>query len=250
MPSLTAVAIVALPSQNVQRAFLFTLLLLSTSFLQTTQADSTISIGAQPAWSSVHPCVQECLSCHSDCQASAGGLNWFLSAQNLDSLYCRTDLQSSASSYLTKCLNSLCTTNAVDLQDGTWLYNGYCHVNGATLDNSPPLTASTASSKTSSIPPSETSDTNMKTSTAFTTVDLLSTSPSSSSPPPPSPAQPATTIITSTVTAASPNSSSSAPRSSECRFRLSLNLILNLISNLNFLWVLAIATMCGTSILG
>lgn len=58
-----------------------------------------------------------------------------LSCNNQDALFCRTDLQSSASSYLTTCINSQCTTNSIDLSDALSLYNGHCGFNGASLNN-------------------------------------------------------------------------------------------------------------------
>jgi hypothetical protein len=107
-------------------------------------ANPSISIQNQPAYSGVRPCVQDCLYCgefwFANCLGGNPGLNNFLSAQSLDALYCRSDLQSSASSFLTGCMDSLCDANSVDLSDGISLYNGYCSIGGASLNNYPTTT--------------------------------------------------------------------------------------------------------------
>ncbi|EXJ58513.1 hypothetical protein A1O7_05939 [Cladophialophora yegresii CBS 114405] len=187
------------------------ILVFTTSCIQTSQADSTVSITAQPAFSSVRPCVQHCIWCGEywliNCPGSAIGLNNVLSA-GLDSLFCRTDLQSTASSYLTSCIYSGCTTNTVDLQDGLSLYNGYCHIDGASLNDYPTLTSSSKSPTTSQTAPS--ADT--KTATTLTTVDgnPSSTSDSSRATSEASPGNTPTTVVTSTVTATSEPSSTAA----------------------------------------
>ncbi|OCT51484.1 hypothetical protein CLCR_08864 [Cladophialophora carrionii] len=192
------------------------ILIFATLRIQTSQAESTVSITAQPAFSSVRPCVQHCIWCGeywlANCPGSAIGLNNVLSA-GLDSLFCRTDLQSSASSYLTSCIYSGCTTNTVDLQDGLSLYNGYCHIDGASLNDYPTLTSSSESPTTS---PKSGSSADTETSTTLTTVDGNPSSPSESSraTSEASPGNTPTTVVTSTVTATS-EPSSTAARSSD-----------------------------------
>ena len=45
-----------------------------------------------------------------------------------DNCYCATDLQPSASSYITACINSGCTGDQADVSIGMSLYNGYCTI--------------------------------------------------------------------------------------------------------------------------
>jgi hypothetical protein len=127
--------------QSLPSTAIHILIIYLTSLLTKIVADSTISIIQQPAYSQVRPCVQPCLLCTEywlqNCPGGAIGLGNVLSCDDLDAIYCRTDLQSSAFSYLTTCLNSMCSENAVDVSDGFSLYSGYCHVDGATLDNFP-----------------------------------------------------------------------------------------------------------------
>jgi hypothetical protein len=184
---------------------------------QSSEAASTVSITAQPAFSSVRPCVQHCMFCGEywlvNCPGSAIGLNNVLSDNGLDALYCRTDLTSTASSYLTSCIYSGCATNTVDLEDGLSLYKGYCHIDGASLDNYPTLTSTTSSSTTH--------PTGAVTSTKVVTVEGQSSSASNPSPTESklSPGNTPTIVVTSTETVTSAPSST-AQRSSECPLTL------------------------------
>jgi hypothetical protein len=118
-----------------------------------TQADGPISIQSEPAFGSARPCGQNCLYCGQywlvNCDATP--LLDVLSCVDLDSCYCRTDLQSSASSYLTSCIASGCSGNTVDIATGISLYNGYCHIDGATLDNYPTPTGAATVVETSAL---------------------------------------------------------------------------------------------------
>lgn len=123
------------------RLFVFTIYI--AFFLSTTpaNADATVSIANQPAYSRLRPCAQPCIWCGEywliNCPGGAVGINNALTCNGLDSCFCRTDLQGSAASYLTTCINSQCNTNDVDVSAGVSLYDGYCGVDGATLDNYP-----------------------------------------------------------------------------------------------------------------
>lgn len=117
------------------------LILLSIFSLPGTYADGTVSLTNEPAFSSVRNCVQDCLNCneywYQNCPGGAIGILYFLTCNNLDSCFCRTDFESSVSSYLTSCINEQCSTHDIDLSAGMSLYNGYCGFGGATIDNYP-----------------------------------------------------------------------------------------------------------------
>jgi hypothetical protein len=115
----------------------FSLILIGASFIvQRTRADATLSITNQPAFSRLRPCAQACIWENN----YDNGVCNVLQCNDLDAIYCRPDLQSEASSALTSCINEYCTTNAVDISSGIALYNGYCGINGATLENYLPTT--------------------------------------------------------------------------------------------------------------
>jgi hypothetical protein len=117
------------------------LILLSILSLPGTYADGTVSLTNEPAFSTVRACVQDCLNCneywYQNCPDGAIGILYFLTCNNLDSCFCRTDFESSVSSYLTSCINQACSTHDIDLSAGMSLYNGYCGFGGATINNYP-----------------------------------------------------------------------------------------------------------------
>lgn len=91
-----------------------------------------------------------------NCPGGAIGLNNALGCNDLDSCFCRTDLQSSAVSYLTTCINSQCSTNAIDVSADVSLYDGYCGVDGATSDYYPTTTAVSVGTSMSAATPGST----------------------------------------------------------------------------------------------
>jgi hypothetical protein len=94
------------------------------------QTDS-ISIYDQPAYKRQRGCLKHCY----DCNGCA--LMDFLGCGNalFDSCFCRANLAFSASSFLTSCINTACSSAPSDLNSAVSIYNGYCHINGAILDN-------------------------------------------------------------------------------------------------------------------
>ena len=101
------------------------LLLLLTSL---SQAANTVSIVSEAGYISQRGCSQNCvwhvgvdddLIAYLGCSNNAGWQN---------SCYCRADLASSASYFLTSCVNKACSTNAVDLQAAVSAYRSYCDV--------------------------------------------------------------------------------------------------------------------------
>ncbi|KAN0073429.1 hypothetical protein V8E54_008649 [Elaphomyces granulatus] len=109
---------------------------------------SIFSINGDPAFSIQRVCVQACLG------PGYTGVPGNIGCAYEDDVYlnacvCRTDLQPSASSYLTKCVNSGCATEPSDLSSAISIYDNYCASNGfpvpaATSFISNPLNAATA----------------------------------------------------------------------------------------------------------
>jgi hypothetical protein len=108
-------------------------------------AGSTLSIQSQPAYTSQRDCVKNCLYCGEywlqNCDATPLAAVIGCYDDQVDSCYCATDLQSSASSYLTECIYSGCSGDPTDVSIGVSLYDGYCGIGGATLDNYPVITS-------------------------------------------------------------------------------------------------------------
>jgi hypothetical protein len=134
---------------------IFYLLVFFGVLLPNTHADGTVSIASQPAVQRARPCVQNCLFCGEywllNCAGGANGaigIVNIVSCNDLDSCVCRTDFESSISSYLTTCVNTQCNSNTNDLSTAVSLYNGYCGIDGATLDNYPATTAAVAGTTT------------------------------------------------------------------------------------------------------
>jgi len=142
---------------------IFHLLIFFCILLARTHADGTVSIANQPAVTRARPCVQACLWCGQywliNCAGGANGaigIGNIVSCNNLDSCVCRTDFESSISSYLTTCINAQCNANTNDLSTAVSLYNGYCRIDGATLDNYPATTAAVAGTTTLAATPGST----------------------------------------------------------------------------------------------
>ena len=87
---------------------------------------STVSIVSDSGYISERTCAQNCVW-H---VGVSDDLITFLGCGNSDgwqnSCYCRSDLQSSASSFLTSCVNKACSTNPVDLASAISIYSTYC----------------------------------------------------------------------------------------------------------------------------
>jgi hypothetical protein len=124
-----------------QTRYLYTIFLAS-SLITPVTPDGSVTITNEPYYSLLRPCAQQCMWCGQywlqNCPAL--GINNILTC-GLDSCYCRTDLQSSALSYITSCVLSGCSGDSVDLTQGLSLYSGYCSIDGATLDNYPAATS-------------------------------------------------------------------------------------------------------------
>jgi hypothetical protein len=125
------------------------LLLSYFSSLPKTHADGTVSLQVAPAFSSVRPCVQACVG---ECPGCGEGIVGILGCNNLDSCFCRTDFESSVSTYLTSCINVQCNTHEIDLSAGVSLYNGYCGIDGATLNNYPTSSSANQVAGTTTLP--------------------------------------------------------------------------------------------------
>lgn len=116
-------------------------------------ADSTITIDQAPAFTSLRGCAQQCLYCPTTCGANffyfSGDLGANIGCQQgkvttphyYDSCFCRRDLASSASSYLSSCVTLSCSTQTADVTAAVGLYDQYCG-----FDKSPVVTTSGSSS--------------------------------------------------------------------------------------------------------
>jgi hypothetical protein len=115
--------------------FIFLFLAISSVVL----ADPTISIYDTPDFKRQRDCLKPCFGCF-ECD----DLEYELGCKGalVDSCYCRSDLFGTASSFLSKCITSACSDIA-DVSSAISLYNGYCHVNGASLQGDLITTAST-----------------------------------------------------------------------------------------------------------
>jgi len=126
---------------------LIVLVLVPFSLAQSTGTADTApqSITAQPLFSSQKPCAQQCffpnyLACPVDAVASAIGCQYgncpqvFKTAgyEAANDCYCRLDLQSAASRYLSSCVMQKCTVgdSSVDMSSAIGLYDTYCWAKG------------------------------------------------------------------------------------------------------------------------
>jgi hypothetical protein len=101
------------------------------------QGDATVTITAAPAYSQQRPCAQDCFV-----WVYVAGVNTiFQLAGNLgcdlntleNGCFCRPDLESQATSFLSECVSASCTGNtAVDIQTAQSIYLDYCSNNGYT----------------------------------------------------------------------------------------------------------------------
>lgn len=85
--------------------------------------DSTVSIASVQPYLDQRYCVRDCLWSGFD-----NNLESFLGCPDpyANNCYCRDDLASSASSYITTCVNGGCSSNTPDVVRAMSVYNGYC----------------------------------------------------------------------------------------------------------------------------
>ena len=114
-------------------------------------ADPTISITAVPAYTSLRVCARECLYCPS-C-GFGGDLGSEIKCQDGDQsptyddrCFCRRDLASSGSSFLTTCINTACSSISADINSAISVYNNYCGFDKSPITSSP-VAQQTISSK-------------------------------------------------------------------------------------------------------
>jgi hypothetical protein len=101
-------------------------LIISLPFIHLVHSASTVSIVSDSGYVGERTCAQNCVW-------HVGGsddLITFLGCSNSEgwqnACYCRSDLQSSASSFLTSCVNKACSTNPADLATAVSVYSTYC----------------------------------------------------------------------------------------------------------------------------
>lgn len=106
---------------------------LSLQLLTYASADGKVSIASFTSYSVQRYCVRECLwEGRTDGGPPLPG--YLTCAQPYsDSCICRTDLAATASSFLSSCVNTYCSSNTVDISNAIGLYNGYCAGNLAVV---------------------------------------------------------------------------------------------------------------------
>ena len=118
------------------------LLALSFTFLIVEGQNSLETIFSLDVFTSQKPCAQHCftttdLGCPNDLVASAIGCKYGYCSQVFaatENCYCRPDLQSVALSWLTSCVESLCTVGdtSIDVSSAGSIYTSYCTARGYT----------------------------------------------------------------------------------------------------------------------
>jgi len=106
----------------VQACFLSMIILFAP--LAATQASATVSLwGSLTCWKSLRSCGQWCLGGVYE----NGGIPWQLQCGSPieNECFCRADLVSEATSYLSSCIMSGCS-NSNDVTSGMECYTGYC----------------------------------------------------------------------------------------------------------------------------
>jgi hypothetical protein len=124
---------------------------------------SQYAIQSVAGYSLQRACVQECVS------SGYYGLPTGIGCPNpyLIACVCRTDLQPSASTFLTQCVNQGCSSDPSDLSSAISLYDSYCALNGVPLVTAPVSTTAATSFVTS--PPTGPTATATSSSTSLTT---------------------------------------------------------------------------------
>ena len=157
-------------------------LFLLQAFPVLSDAPATQSLYSEDLYKQQRSCAQGCfVTC---CNGYSDNIANDLSCPNpvLNSCYCRGDLQAVAVSIISSCVSSACSSDTIDIQSATSLYQAYCTSNGY-----PPITTSTSIYTPSASQPQATS-TNDLASTAVTSVVIVtqtlvsSPNPSSASP--------------------------------------------------------------------
>lgn len=109
------------------------LILVWFSLLIPTIYAATESITGVPDYDLQRPCAKRCFYYGSSSDGGAdnlaGGIDCDVDPIRNDCI-CRVDLQPSAQSYLSSCVNDKCDDNTVDLNSALAIYNDYCTSNG------------------------------------------------------------------------------------------------------------------------
>jgi hypothetical protein len=122
--------------------------------------NSPYTLDSVPAYALQRVCVQNCVGTgYLGLPANIGCPYTYLNA-----CACRTDLQSSASSYLTQCVDQQCSSDPSDLSSAISLYDSYCVSNGYPL-----LPAISTTAATSFVTPAATATAPTATATSGST---------------------------------------------------------------------------------
>jgi hypothetical protein len=127
-----------IPAPHLKGGLLVLVLIISISEAQTTRQ----TVYSLQGYSDLQPCAQSCIMDPDSCRV--GGIdqiainigcqyNWCSSDLGAaESCYCRPDLQTVATKYLTKCVTAACTLGDpnIELSSAVNLYQGYCSSKG------------------------------------------------------------------------------------------------------------------------
>ena len=108
----------------------------------------SVTITSLQGFRDLRGCARSCLySGHGDLGEQLECGDDGLRTPYLNTCFCRSDLTSDGSSYLTSCINEGCTTNSVDLSQAIRVWNSYCRFGKYATSR-----AETPSSKAASLP--------------------------------------------------------------------------------------------------
>jgi len=102
------------------------LLILCLQVVPARSQNDAISIWSEPDYVRQRDCLKLCWRCNTPCPVVHGVIG--CANAPFDSCMCREDLRSSASSFLTSCINYRCSSAPTDLTSAVSLYNSYCHL--------------------------------------------------------------------------------------------------------------------------
>jgi hypothetical protein len=118
--------------------FLFTLISFFLNFCHC--GDETVSIETFPAYKDLRGCATCCFrQCSAECLfiigdvISCGHGDIYCGQDALDSCFCRSDLQATVETYISKCVFTACSSNLNDMSSAVYAYTEYCKSTGQVI---------------------------------------------------------------------------------------------------------------------
>ena len=108
-------------------SFFAFLSLLSSLITGAAAQTGVITVNAFGPYLQARKCVRSCIADYGG-NRPLGDLVSALSCGSpyYDSCFCRSDLRPTGSAFISKCINSLCASNTVDLNQGLLIWDAYC----------------------------------------------------------------------------------------------------------------------------